>query len=148
MFGISMWEISLIIVIALIALGPRQLAEAAKVAGRLYRELTKLTDDLRGSIDLDSMTADPGPPEKHHYDPGPPGPPPAGDSSQTGIQEMHELTDPNGRTGADFYAELLEQSKEDEPPESEATEQKAEETPGKQQGNEEENSKEKGKEEL
>ena len=33
-----MWEVVLILVIALIFLGPRQLAETAKVAGKMYRE--------------------------------------------------------------------------------------------------------------
>ena len=145
MFGISMWELGLIVVIALIALGPRQLAEAAKVAGRLYRELTKLTDDLRSSIDLDSMTADSSPSEKHSYDPSPPPSSPEDDSHKTHDQDMHQFTDPNGRTGADFYAQLLEESREEEPLESEAAEHHTEEAESEHQGIEQESAKEERK---
>ena len=69
MFGISMWELGLIILVALILLGPRQLTETARVLGRLYREVTKLTSELRSSIDLDSITSTPS--STHHVEPDP-----------------------------------------------------------------------------
>ena len=48
-----MWEIVLILVVALIFLGPRQLTETARVLGKLYREIQKMAFDVRNSIDFD-----------------------------------------------------------------------------------------------
>ncbi len=87
--------------VALIVLGPRQLTETAKVVGRLYRELQRMTSDLKGSIDFDlssSSTSHRPPP----YQP-PPQPVAMPDSSEKGR-----------KTGPDFYAELLEKSDEEE----------------------------------
>ena len=37
-----MWEVVAILVVALIFLGPKQLAETARVVGKMYRELQKM----------------------------------------------------------------------------------------------------------
>lgn len=99
MFGISMWELALILVVALIVLGPRQLTETAKVVGKLYRELQRMTSDLRSNIDLDlsssSSSQNPRPPQYQ---------PPMPDS----------LEPAEKKTGPDFYADLLEKSEEEE----------------------------------
>jgi len=97
-FGISMWEVVLILVVALIVLGPRQLTETAKIVGKLYRELQKMTSDLRSSIDLDTSSS-----SSTHYPPPPQYRPPS------------EALEPSEKkTGPDFYADLLEKSGEDE----------------------------------
>ncbi len=57
MFGISMWEVMLILIVALIVLGPQQLTETAKALGKLYRELQKMLWEVRESVDLDAMTS-------------------------------------------------------------------------------------------
>lgn len=112
-FGISMWEVVLILVVALVVLGPRQLTEVARTLGKLYREVQKLAADVRSSVDLDALTRvdDPPDPVRQNYEP-----PPA--------VKDHDLTAPPGeRSGPDFYADLLESSKEpeDKPAETEAT---------------------------
>lgn len=111
MFGISMWEVVLILVVALIVLGPRQLTEAAKVAGKLYREIQKMAWDVRNSIDLDSIDSSPSspPPSPPRYEPlmpkSEPVEPPA---------SLKDMPAADQRTGPDFYAELLEKSKEED----------------------------------
>ena len=104
MFGISMWEIVLILVVALIFLGPRQLTETARVLGKIYREIQKMAFDVRNSIDFDLET-----------------PPPPTDTHKPEKELDHKLTEDKAllpqsgeKTGPDFYAELLESSKEEE----------------------------------
>lgn len=106
MFQMSMWEIGLIVLIALIVLGPRQLTEAARVVGRLYRELTRMADDMRRSVDLDSITSAP-----YHYE----SKTNSNSSKDKSDEDMHKVVDPIGGSGPDFYAELLEQSQEAQP---------------------------------
>ncbi|MFH1113282.1 MAG: twin-arginine translocase TatA/TatE family subunit [Pseudomonadota bacterium] len=108
MFGISMWELGLILLVALILLGPRQLTETARVLGRLYREVTRMTNDLRNSIDLDSPTS--GMSSSPHVDVRP-------SHGETAAQSGNgtDMLIPSGeRSGPDFYADLLEKSKEDD----------------------------------
>jgi len=104
-FGISMWEVVLILVVALIVLGPKQLTETARVLGRLYREIQRMASDVRSSIDLDSLTS------TNHY-PEPtahkPEPAPAPKEVQSGFPS------PGEKSGPDFYADLLESSKEED----------------------------------
>ena len=103
-----MWELGLIILVALILLGPRQLTETARVLGKLYREVTKLTSDLRSSIDLDSITSTTSSPP--HVEPDPARTEPLREPKD----DMDLLASPGERSGPDFYAELLESSKEDD----------------------------------
>jgi hypothetical protein len=94
-----MWELALILVVALIVLGPRQLTETARVVGKLYRELQRMTSDLRSNIDLDLSS-----PSSSYSPPPPVYRPPA-----------PEPLEPGGKkTGPDFYADLLEKSEEEE----------------------------------
>jgi len=101
-FGISMWEIALIVLVALIVLGPRQLTETARVAGRLYRELQKLTSDVRNTIDWDTISS--------------PTTTQQGASSQqynvadSAKADQDFVPPPGEKSGPDFYAELLEKS--------------------------------------
>uniref|UniRef100_A0A7C4AR77 Sec-independent protein secretion pathway component n=1 Tax=Desulfomonile tiedjei TaxID=2358 RepID=A0A7C4AR77_9BACT len=108
MFGISMWELVLIVLVALILLGPRQLTETARVVGRLYRELLKLTSEVKETINLDALTEMP-----PKYEP----PPPKTDLPRRPVEAQAIVTPPGEKTGPDFYAELLEQSAEPPPPE-------------------------------
>ncbi len=47
MFGLGMGEIMVILVLALILLGPQKLPDAAKQLGKGLRELRRATDDLK-----------------------------------------------------------------------------------------------------
>jgi Sec-independent protein translocase protein TatA len=127
-FGVSMWELILILVVALIVLGPRQMTETAKIIGKLYRDLLHMTSDLRNSIDLD-LTSSTG----SDYRP-PTYQPPSQSRPTPQAMEPGEK-----KTGPDFYAELLEKPDEEEtkthpqpqnPPES--GEQKAAQKSGEQ----------------
>ena len=53
MFGLGMGEIVVILIVALLFLGPDKLPEAAKQIGKTIRELRKHTDNLKETIDQD-----------------------------------------------------------------------------------------------
>jgi Tat protein translocase TatB subunit len=53
MFGLGMGEIVMVLVVALLVLGPTKLPEAAKEIGKAIRQLRKHTRDLQETIDRD-----------------------------------------------------------------------------------------------
>ena len=53
MFGLGMGEIMVILVVALLVLGPQQLPDAAKKIGQAIRELRKHTQNLQETIEQD-----------------------------------------------------------------------------------------------
>src|SRR5215475_5904225 len=55
MFGLGMGEIIVILIVALLVLGPNKLPEAAKQIGKAIRELRKHTDSLRETIETDEQ---------------------------------------------------------------------------------------------
>ena len=107
-----MWEIVVILVIGLIILGPRQLAEVARTAGKLYREIQKMTWDLKNSIDLDEITSldkksDTGSNSDYTRD--------TTEIKETTEPEHQEFDYmPGEKSGPDFYADLIEDSRKDE----------------------------------
>lgn len=120
MFGISMWELGLILLVALILLGPRQLTETAKVMGKLYRDIQRLTSDLRNSVDLDSLTNPTYPKESS---------PQKTDESSERYKDKEISPVPGEKSGPDFYADLLESSRtEDEKKEDAASSPESPET--------------------
>ncbi|MCD6214018.1 MAG: twin-arginine translocase subunit TatB, partial [Candidatus Desulfofervidus sp.] len=54
MFSIGMQELLIILVIALIVLGPKRLPEIARALGKGMREFRKATQEIKESIDLES----------------------------------------------------------------------------------------------
>ncbi len=68
MFGIGMQELLIVLVIALIILGPKKLPEMARTLGRAFAELQRATRDLRSSVDFDDATENPDPYEEHDED--------------------------------------------------------------------------------
>jgi Sec-independent protein translocase protein TatA len=114
-----MWEVVLIVVVALIVLGPQQLMETAKVVGKVYRELMRLVNDVRATVDFDSLTA----PHQPSHTP----PPRSSEPTQSAPdQETHEATQAP-QSGPDFYADLLEQSKEEPAPQDPVAREEKEE---------------------
>lgn len=55
MFGMSMTEIIIIAVIALLVLGPKDLPNAAKTLGKAYRDVKRAGDDLRDTFEREVM---------------------------------------------------------------------------------------------
>ena len=53
MFGIGMQELLLILVIALIVLGPKKLPEVAKALGKAMNEFSKATREIKESLEID-----------------------------------------------------------------------------------------------
>jgi TatA/E family protein of Tat protein translocase len=53
MFGISMPELLIVMVIALIVIGPSKLPDLAKAIGRGLAEFRKATQEIKESLDLD-----------------------------------------------------------------------------------------------
>ena len=54
MFGIGMPELILIMVIALIVIGPKKLPDLARALGRGMAEFRKATQEIKDSLDLDN----------------------------------------------------------------------------------------------
>lgn len=103
-----MWEMALIILVGLIFLGPRQLTETARAVGRLFREIQRMAADVKDSIDLDAPPSPPKrttPPQRAMPTETLPDPATLNKDSQI-------LAD--GKSGPDFYAELLENSSKDD----------------------------------
>jgi len=101
-----MWEIVIILMVALIVLGPRQLAETARFIGKIYREIQKMTWEIRDTINLDSLTSPP--PNDTTFSPG------KEESEKTLASEEELKLGPGEKSGPDFYADLLESSEEEE----------------------------------
>lgn len=59
MFGIGMPEMLVILVIALIFIGPSKMPEVARALGRGLREFRRATDDLKNSINLEAQAVSP-----------------------------------------------------------------------------------------
>lgn len=53
MFGLSMTEIILIIVVALLVIGPKKLPELAKSIGKGYGEFKRTFNDLKETVNVD-----------------------------------------------------------------------------------------------
>jgi Tat protein translocase TatB subunit len=59
MFGMGPQEILIILVVALIFIGPRKLPEIARSLGKGFGELKRALDDVKGQVDLETMMKDP-----------------------------------------------------------------------------------------
>ncbi len=53
MFGIGTSEILVVLLIALIVLGPKEIPKVARTMGRIMNNLQKAKEDLRHAIDLE-----------------------------------------------------------------------------------------------
>ena len=62
MFGIGTAEILVILCIALVVLGPKELPKVARTVGRGIRELQRARDDLKKNIEFEDDEDDPKPP--------------------------------------------------------------------------------------
>ncbi|MBN2496026.1 MAG: twin-arginine translocase subunit TatB [Deltaproteobacteria bacterium] len=58
MFGIGTWELVVILILALIIVGPTKLPEVARTVGRNLAKLRRAADEVRREIDLEGIRAD------------------------------------------------------------------------------------------
>ncbi|MBU0700840.1 twin-arginine translocase TatA/TatE family subunit [bacterium] len=58
MFGIGTQEIIVILIIALIVVGPRKLPEIGRALGRGLREIKKATDEIKDQMSLEIKNID------------------------------------------------------------------------------------------
>ncbi len=73
MFGIGFTELIVILVIALVILGPERLPEVAKSIGKMVREYKKATNDIKKSVeDIDIKETKSQPPAPSPEDKGSP----------------------------------------------------------------------------
>ena len=59
MFGIGTPELILILIVALIVIGPKKLPDIAKAMGRAFGEFRRATDEIRENFDLASLDQKP-----------------------------------------------------------------------------------------
>lgn len=80
MFGLGMPELLVILVVALIVIGPKKLPDIARALGKGMREFRKATNDIKQNIDFDPRDYDPrtalkeitSPPPERSAKPAPP----------------------------------------------------------------------------
>ncbi|WP_462323835.1 Sec-independent protein translocase protein TatB [Desulfoplanes sp.] len=58
MFGIGTTEILIILVVALIVIGPKKLPEVARTLGKALGEFKKMSSDVKRTIDLEAERAE------------------------------------------------------------------------------------------
>jgi Tat protein translocase TatB subunit len=56
MFGIGMQEILVVLVIALVVIGPKKLPEVAKALGKGYGEFRRAFEEMKNTINVDVKT--------------------------------------------------------------------------------------------
>ena len=59
MFGLSFWEIAIIMVIALVVLGPSKLPEIARNLGKGLREFRKATEEFKDTVSTEMHRPEP-----------------------------------------------------------------------------------------
>jgi Tat protein translocase TatB subunit len=82
MFGIGMPELVVIMVVALVVLGPKRLPDLARTLGKAMAEFRRQTTDLMD--EFQSQGADDEPPRPAKAVPAPPATPPSGDKPDPG----------------------------------------------------------------
>jgi len=59
MFGLGMQELIVILIVAVVVIGPKRLPELARALGKGLREFRRATDDIKQSITIDHDSYNP-----------------------------------------------------------------------------------------
>ena len=105
MFNLGMPEIIMILVVALIVMGPKKLPEMAKSLGKGLREFRKAADDLKESVEKD-LRPDQGKPSEEETlippdQPTPSEGPDDGEATGAGAGEAEKARTDTGTPGTD-----------------------------------------------
>lgn len=76
MFGLSGTELAIVLVLALLLLGPSKLPELARGLGKAVRDFKRATNDIRGTVESEFYRMDQEPPDQNKAI-APPAPKPA-----------------------------------------------------------------------
>ena len=64
MFGLGGGEIVIVLLLAVIILGPKEIPRVATQLGKLYRQLKFAADDLKNTVEKEMREESPPPPDK------------------------------------------------------------------------------------
>lgn len=67
MFGIGMWELIVILIVALLVVGPQKLPELARALGRSFAEFKRATNEVRRTIETEIRLDDDIPPPRNVF---------------------------------------------------------------------------------
>ena len=101
MFGLGMPELLVILVVALVIIGPKRLPEIARALGKGMREFRRATDEIKHNFTVDRDVYDPGPELKkiQQAEQSPPEKPPEAPVSSAPSQpDTDTNTDPDSDT--------------------------------------------------
>ncbi len=85
MFGLSPWELMIVLLLILLLFGAKRLPELARSLGRSIKEFKRATQDLQEELDLNKIDQPKQPPMQQHTAANPAQsttPPPTGSSEQ------------------------------------------------------------------
>lgn len=71
MFGLGIWEVAVILVVALLVLGPERLPKVARQLGRGLREVRRAARDFQTNITAELDEPPPPPPKRDNSDKSP-----------------------------------------------------------------------------
>jgi Tat protein translocase TatB subunit len=102
MFGINPMELMIILMVALIVVGPKRLPEIGRTIGRAFSELRRVQEEVRDTIRFDLEDDEPEPPTRpvrRERSPDSPRTPSAAELASAGERERSAVpaSDPDGR---------------------------------------------------
>lgn len=101
--GVGSFELIIIMLVAFIFLGPERMVDAARLLGRLTREVRRMTSEVRSMVDIDELT-NPRPSAKASGSDTQPDQPEAGPPSSAKDSSPNGIASDAGQSAADSEA--------------------------------------------